>query len=237
MRDERTVMIVSVVALVVILLAGGAAAWWLQGQLSDLEKQKKSLQGQVDDMRQKQRELKKLEARVEELNAEIKKGNDRIPVLDILQYDELADKIDELRRLSSTFIDNVKFTPGGKAGVSAGGPPVPPSMNKAIYEIEISGGFFNLLRFLNLLEAQKRFIAVQSFSITAGAEQGGSGKTSTLIPVRDLKIQIYSFTRKDPSMMMRPGLPPQPGQPTGTTPPGVKPPEPEKPALSTPLPQ
>jgi hypothetical protein len=71
----------------------------------------------------------------------------------------------------------------------------PPTVHKVQYDLGVIGNFYQLLRYISLLEQHKRFIGVDNFSIAKGP--GGEAK-STAQPKRDLRITIYSYTYKLP---------------------------------------
>src|SRR5262245_38018009 len=109
--NERTVTIVAVSFLVVIVLAGGGAIYYFHGVLDEREQTRKSRQQDVDDAKDKQRQIPKLREDIKKLEAAIADGEKRIPKLDDLQYDELAELIDTLRKQSSTFVNDAHYTP------------------------------------------------------------------------------------------------------------------------------
>ncbi len=214
--NERTVTIVAVSFLVVIVLAGGGAIYYFHGVLDERETTHTSRLADVNDAKDKQRAIPKLKEQIKKLEADIAEGDRRIPKLDDLQYDELAELIDALRKQSSTFVQDARYSP------SRGGPGLAPSMNRATYDVSVRGGFFNLLRFVNLLEAQTRFVAVDDFSISGGSEETGR------IPIREMRIRLYSFARKPMNLPGEQGAP-LPTADKATT-------EPPKAVPSTPLP-
>jgi Tfp pilus assembly protein PilO len=213
--NERNVTIVSIVILSLTLLGGGLGIYYLRSNMATKTRERNNLKAEVDDAVKKQGELPKLKAQRNALNEKIKAGEERVPRLDELQYDELADLIDSLRKLASVTLSDARFSSPKTKVASA-------SMHRATYDINLKGGFFNLLRFINLVEAQKRYIGVASFSIADAGGDAMVGKGS-LIPIRSMRVQIFSFTRK-----------PGKGAPTPTT--EIKAPEPEKAPSSTPLP-
>jgi hypothetical protein len=73
----------------------------------------------------------------------------------------------------------------------------PPTIHKVQYDVSVAGSFYQLIRYINLLEQQRRFIGVDNFSIGKGAGDS-SNKAKAAAPKRDLKISIYSYTYKQP---------------------------------------
>jgi hypothetical protein len=59
--------------------------------------------------------------------------------------------------------------------------------------MNIKGGFHQLLRYLNLLEREKRFLNVESFTIARGSDASSRGGKVTQA-ARNLKIVISTYT-------------------------------------------
>ena len=197
--NEKQFTIIWVVALVIILLAGGGAIWYLQFDvLEEKRAALKVVKGKVADAKSKKEKIKGLK---ESIVALTKQANDlaaHIPNLDRAEYDVFAELLDDLRRKAGVNVPSAKWgvpmkptpIPGRQAFVQ------PATVHKVQYDITVNGSFYQLLRYVNLLEQQKRFIGVENLSISKGSEPGGKDKPTT--PRRDLKIQIYSYTYRMP---------------------------------------
>src|SRR4029078_483135 len=98
----------------------------------------------------------------------------------------------------------------------------PAPIHKVQYDISVQGSFYQLIRYINLLEQQRRFIGVDNFSIAKGA--GDTSKLKAAAPQRDLgardpaklkaaapkralKLSIYSYTYKQPQKPMELDVP------------------------------
>jgi Tfp pilus assembly protein PilO len=57
------------------------------------------------------------------------------------------------------------------------------------FDLSVSGSFFQLLRYINLLEQQSRFINVESFQIQPAQGQGVEAALR-----RNMRVTIYSYT-------------------------------------------
>src|SRR5262249_497723 len=157
--------IIWVVALVIILLAGGGAIWYLQFDvLVEKREQLKVVKAKVADAKAKQAKIKQLK---ESIAALTKQANDlaaHIPNLDNAGYDVFAELLDELRWKAGVNVPRAPWTvplkpapiPGRQAMAQ------PATVHKVQYDISVSGSFYQLLRYINLLEQQKRFIGVEN---------------------------------------------------------------------------
>ena len=75
----------------------------------------------------------------------------------------------------------------------------PATVHKVQYDLMVNGSFYQLLRYINLLEQQKRFIGVENFNVTKSAIGQDLEKGKAATPQRrDLKVTIYSYTYKLP---------------------------------------
>lgn len=110
-----------------------------------------------------------------------------------LENDILFVQIEKVRRQSNVGISSSKFVPPKRlAGAAAArAPKIPANIHKVQYEFIVGGGFYQLLRFINLIETSDRSINVDFFTMTAG--KPGSGKETGAI-FHALKITLHSFS-------------------------------------------
>jgi Tfp pilus assembly protein PilO len=197
--NEKQFTIIWVVALVLILIAGGTSIYFLQFDI--LEEQKKKLaevQSQVIDATKKKNAIdgiKKSIASLEKKEAEL---ITHIPNLTRAEYDVFAELLDEIRRKAGVTVSRASWGVPTRPAPIPGRPPVvqPPTVHKVQYDLSVTGSFYQLLRYINILEQNKRFIGVENFSISKAG--GSDSSKSPEAPRRDLKIIIYSYTYKLP---------------------------------------
>jgi hypothetical protein len=198
--NEKQFTIIWVVALVIILLAGGGAIWYLQFDvLEEKRAQLKAEKAKVADAKSKKDKIPTLKKSIEALSKKANELAGYIPNLDRAEYDIFAELLDELRKKAGVSVPRASWTvpsrptpiPGRQAFVQ------PATVHKVQYDITVNGSFYQLLRYINLLEQQKRFIGVENFSVTKSG-QNESNLSKAAAPRRDLKITIYSYTYKLP---------------------------------------
>jgi Tfp pilus assembly protein PilO len=197
--NEKQFTIIWVVALVIILLAGGGAIWYLQFDvLVEKRRQLDVVRGQVNDAKQKEAKIKGLEESIKKLTKEAEELATHIPNLDRAEYDVFAELLDELRRKANVTVPRVTWAVPGRPVPIPGRPVInqPATIHKVQYDLSVNGSFYQLLRYVNLIEQQRRFIGVDNFAIVKGSDS-----VKGVAPRRDLRITIYSYTYK---------LPPQP---------------------------
>jgi len=194
--NEKQFTIIWVVALALIIIAGGAAIYYLQFEVLEQKKQELIVaQGQVLDATKKKNAIPGLRTSIAELEKKESELITHIPNLTRAEYDVLAELLDDLRRKAGVSVSHASWQVPSRAAAMPGRPAQPPTVHKVQYDLGVTGNFYQLLRYINLLEQNRRFMGVDNFSIAKGA--GGDGKGPAL-PKRDLHIIIYSYTYKLP---------------------------------------
>ena len=193
--NEKQFTIIWVVALVIILIAGGGAIWWLQFDVlvqkrADLD----AVKAQVLDAKNKQAKIPQLKASIVDLTKKAETLASHIPNLDRMEYDRFAELLDDIRRRAGVNVPRAAWTVPSRPVPIPGRPAVnqPASVHKVQYDLTVNGSFYQLLRYVNLIEQQRRFIGVENFSI----QKGGADSSKGGAPRRDLRITIYSYTYK-----------------------------------------
>lgn len=200
--NEKQFTIIWVVALVIILLAGGGAIWYLQFDV--LVEKKAELDGvkaQVATATTKKNKIPELKESIKQLEKKEAELIQHIPNLDRAEYDVFAELLDDFRRKAGVTVPRVNWNTPSRAAPSPGKQPVPATVHKVQYDLSVSGSFYQVLRYINIVEQHKRFIGVENFNIAKAGADPVAGTRATFAPKRDLKITIYSYTYK---------LPPQP---------------------------
>lgn len=208
--SEKQVMIISFVVLGVILLLGGGVIYYLQFEVLEAKNQElATAEKELNDAKAKVAQIEGIKKEIDKLRDQIKTKEVRIPDLTRLEYDEFANLLDELRKQAGVFVSTGRWIQVQKPQPVPGRPTrtYPPTIHKVQYELSVSGGFFQLLKFVNLLEEHKRFINVDSFTIIPMQVLGTSGQPT--IPRREMKVMLYSFTYKSPQGLAIPPVPPE----------------------------
>ena len=208
--NEKQFTIIWVVALVIILLAGGGAIWYLQFDLL-VEKREalKAVKAKVADAKSKKDKIPSLKKSIESLTKKANELAAHIPNLDRAEYDIFAELLDELRRKAGVSVPRASWTVPTRPTPIPGRPAFvqPATVHKVQYDITVNGSFYQLLRYINLLEQQKRFIGVENFAVTKSGSDNPATLSKAAAPKRDLKITIYSYTYKQPTKPFE--LPPE----------------------------
>jgi Tfp pilus assembly protein PilO len=196
--NEKQFTIIWVVALVIIILAGSGAIWYLQFDvLVEKRKELDAVKSEVAAARAKVAKIPGLQKSIAELKKRADELATHIPNLDRAEYDVFAELLDDLRRRANVYVPRASWTTPSRPAPIPGRPPVsqPATVHKVQYDLSVTGSFYQLIRYINLMEQQRRFIGVENFTIGRGAGSDAT-KVKAAAPKRDLKITIYSYTYK-----------------------------------------
>lgn len=195
--NEKKVTIITVACLVFIVLAGGSAIWYLQfSVLAEKEMERDRVKAALAEANKKVAQIPKIRKDIEEnLKPKLVELVKRIPGLDREEYDRFANLLDSFRRRAGVSVTRGSWAQAQKPQPVAGRPqpkPQPNSVHKVQYDLAVTGNFYQLLRFVNLLEEEMRFINVETFAIARGSES----KEGALR--REMKLTLYSYTYRPP---------------------------------------
>jgi Tfp pilus assembly protein PilO len=220
--NEKKPLIIACAVLAFIIIAGGSALYYfhfvvLPKSQAALDAARKA----VAEAKEKKNKIKELVANIDRLKAEEAEKKSRIPNLDAKEYDGLANLLDDIRKRAGVDVSKGTFQRPRAEAAGKGAPVAAGNVHKVQYDMGVKGAFHQLVRYLNLLEKEKRFINVESFTIGRGTDAAVRGK-SVAQAVRDLKIVVSSYTWRH--------------GPTGAATPAVVSVE-EKGGVSTPVPE
>jgi Tfp pilus assembly protein PilO len=215
--NEKKVTIITVACLAVIVLLGGGLIYYLNFViLEDRRKELTQVKGQVADAQHKVSQIPQLKAQIKARQEEAAEKSKRIPNLTRDEYDTFANLLDDLRRRSGVAVSRGGWMQGTKpiSGTVRPTKSIPPTVHKVQYELAVTGSFYQLLRYLNLIEQQSRFINVESFSVgkSSAAEQptaAGAPPGPVTAPKREMKLTLFSYTYRPTDQAATSELPPQ----------------------------
>jgi len=192
-----------------IIVAGGVGIWYLEFNLLSSEKEElEKVKKQVKSAKAKKKGLKKLKETLETLDKKLADLIKRIPDFDLAEYDGFINNIEEMRRQSNIFIKSATYTKPTKTAPKRGGVQekiIPPDVHRADYDLVCQGGFYTLLRFINLMETQQRFMEIKSLTLTAPKRRIRIGPP---ILLRELNMKVTTYTFRIPDQ-----LPPEEEEP------------------------
>lgn len=194
--SEKKGLIICCAIMGVFVLGGGAGAYYLWDVWTLKAEELKQLQGQVAEAKKKKDAIPGLKKDIAALKVEEKVLLEIIPKLDRSEYDKFANLVDSIRKRSGVSIWRAAWVhPPKPVAVPNRQPrPQPASVHKVQYDLAVTGSFFQLLRFINLLETERRYMNVESFTIVPS--QVPAGLKVLTAPQRELKLTLYSFTSR-----------------------------------------
>ncbi len=212
-----------VVALLAIAVVGVVALWWVfvysprGGELSDVRDEVTAAEQEKIGLDSTLARLKQIDADGPATDARLLELSRALP-----SEPDLAGFINGAHEIAlDAGIDWISVAPAQPT--ETGG--APPTINLSI---QIEGGFFQVLDYLNRLEDFGRLVIVDSINITTGATGGGEGTTdsttpptATGAPSLSATLTARMFTLSTLSAAGS-GTAPVPGETTATTaPPGA----------------
>jgi len=221
--SERQMTIILLIVLGAIVLLGAGALYWLQFQeLSTLQEELDQVSKKVVEATEKRDKIKDFERRVKDLTETIERIRGQIPIFNPKEEnDAFADLVDHLRKKCRVQISGARYSAAKTGG--PGEPTIPGGIFRARYEYRVTGGFYQLLNFMNHLETERRFLVLDGIKLAAGNVAEGRGQ-----PVRELVLNISTFLQR-PSAAL-PGAPEaKPAEKPGEAPEETR-------RLSTPIP-
>lgn len=193
--NEKRITLITIACLVILLGATGGAYYYFHlTKLTELQAELERVKAAVADAEQKKNKIPILKEQIAKLRAEEEKLAPRIPNLGRHEYDLLANLLDDLRRRSGVIVPQARWVTATRPQPVPGRPArtIPPTVHKVQFDLNVSGSFFQLLRYINLLEQESqqfRFINVESFQIQPAQGQGLEAALR-----RNMRVTIYSYT-------------------------------------------
>ena len=190
--NERQITLITLAFLALFIIGGGIGVWYLQfNVLSKKKEGMEALRKKVVVASKKKDSLKKLRIEVNNLRKKETEEIQRIPNLDNNEYDGFVDQLNQMRRQSGVFLRSAS-TARGRRVAARGGTKLPTNVDKVSYDLTVSGNFYPLLRFINLIETNKRYIQIDSAKISSSGGRGsGSGGS-----LRELKVKVTTYAFK-----------------------------------------
>ncbi|MHC4607211.1 MAG: type 4a pilus biogenesis protein PilO [Planctomycetota bacterium] len=201
--SEKHVTLITLGVLAIVIVLGGVGVWffqfnWLSQEKAELETVKK----QLADAQRKADELVDLRAEVDAFAKKLA-ADKRIPDLDKKEYDAFADEIEEMKRRSGIAIGEAAYLPQRQAMRRKGAAQQPKGIKKVDYEFTCASTFYPLLRFVNLVETQPRFVEVTDCTIASETRSTGEGPPS-IIRTMKMKVTTYAFEVTPPRKKLAP---------------------------------
>ncbi|HEU4339160.1 MAG TPA: hypothetical protein VFS19_03755 [Planctomycetota bacterium] len=222
--SERQMTILLFIVMGGIILIGGGWLYYLRFQeMAQLEEDLAKTERDLKEARDKSAKLPKLREEKKSLIEKIEQIRSQIPLFNPREEnDQFADLVGSLEKKSRVNLTDVRYS---AVRTGHGGEALPASIFRARYELKVTGGFFQLLTFMNLLETERRFLVVDNIKLLSGSAADKPG----VAPVRELQMNLSTFMQRPTPTPVAAAGPPKPLEK-----PAELPPEERRP--STPIP-
>ncbi len=168
-KNDKVVLLAMLIGAGVLALASGAGVWYLQKESAELETQNSALQTRVAQAQTKISKLPQLRAQREESEVRLRVAERILPSQE--EIETLVDNLSAFAERSGVVI--TKAAPVRQVAYGGPGGSARP-FEEANFDLDLKGDYFQYVEFLNLLENYKRFIRVDSFTISPGRSQDES---------------------------------------------------------------
>lgn len=192
---EKQMTIIIIIIIVITLLGGAGAIYYLQFNiLTDKTNSINKLNDQILQAEEKKQNIPKIQKEIDKLRGKEKSSKVKIPFLDEEEYDRFVNTLEDIKQKALTFVSDVKFNQPKKTAPLPGVAEQKLSQNiqKIECEVKVSGSFYQLLKFLNLIEGIERFTLVEQFSIAPIKETKGVGT------MHNMKLTLSTYTYAQP---------------------------------------
>ncbi|MEK7449031.1 MAG: type 4a pilus biogenesis protein PilO [Planctomycetota bacterium] len=140
-----------------------------------------TLKAEIEQLYEKQKKMIELEKRINTLRVELNDAREQLPTEEEVPYEVFVDKMVEFSYATKIKIYSV--VPVTKTGAL-----VPVAFTPTSYQLDATGGFYELMNFIYYLESYKRFIKVISFKINPSFSVGENK--------HNLNVLITTYTYK-----------------------------------------
>ena len=176
--SEGRKLLISV--LVVAVTLGGVVAWLVVGVKAskklDVSIRQKGLQ--LTELQEKVAAIPALRQEQQRLAGELKECETILP--NDRELNKIMDTLSEYEKEAK--VELRVFSPRTERKSSQSGPQT--SYKKVSYDLDLVGEYFNIVKFLNLLENHNRFVQVDSFNVKQKDEDS---------PINDVSLKLSTF--------------------------------------------
>ena len=212
---NKSKLIWTIVAVLILLFGGGAIGYLYFSVIPQKEDElvqvkaardvsKRKLLGPDTNPVSNRDSLLSIEEDLKLFEDDLKSLVQRVPHLTRSEYDKFADELDDLRKRSGVSVWNAKWIKASKPRATRGlaAKTWPATMHKVQYNMDVTGSFFQLLRYVRMLEKETRFVSVSKFSISPGSSSDDSNALE-----RKMDLILYSFTYREPDKALEIEIP------------------------------
>jgi len=164
-KKDKILLLAVLIASGVLALASGTGVYVLQKKAGELEVENTALQSRLAQAQTKLSRLPALRAQREKEQARLEVAERILPSQE--EIENLVDNLSEFADKSGVVI--AKAAPVRQGAYGRGG--VVKRFEEADFDLDLKGDYFQFVEFVNLLENYKRFIRVDSFTVTSGRSE------------------------------------------------------------------
>lgn len=160
--SEKQLLLVTVAVFLVVALPLAVWGYFLHFKsLKPLKQELEQTDKEIAEAKNKQTQMYQLQEQKKQLEEELKVAQEILPTVEEVSYENFVELLSQLKEdaVVELFL-KAKLVKESRGRGPAGREP----FDKVSYKLELQGGFYELVKFIYLLENYKRFIRVDSFS-------------------------------------------------------------------------
>lgn len=188
LSEKQLVITTAVVAVIISLVLVGLVLFVFQKKLIEVKTQIKSKEEQLAAKETQLQQMQQLEQRLIELRQSKKQVEELLPRKEEVSYERVVETFRDMAQKAGVVCTNALAVKETAVSGPQGQSVTPSGFEKISYSFKIEGGFFELIKFISLIEDHPRFIRVSSFTFTP--------KDVNLNPIKytmDIKITTYVY--------------------------------------------
>ncbi|MBI4243322.1 MAG: type 4a pilus biogenesis protein PilO [Planctomycetes bacterium] len=167
-KKVKLIFLISIImgSIGLLCLAADGYFLWYQ-KLSPLLEENKNKEAKLNEMNNKIQQIPILMAKLSQLRAKEKALKNLIPAADYKSKEKLIDAIKKMSSLFGLRIRDIKE----EGTRSSSGTTIPAGVETIIIEFELVGSYFDVIKFVDLLEHSSRFFNIDHFEFSQGTKQ------------------------------------------------------------------
>ncbi len=192
--SEKQLLLVTLAVFLVVVLPLAVWGYFLHFKSwANLNTELSQVGQDIIQAQAKQDQMYQLQEKKKKLKEGLKVAQEVLPTVAEVSYENFLELLGRLKKEAKVELFKAKLLKQ-KRRVGPGQVPQG-AFDKVSYELELEGRFYELVKFVYLLESYKRFIRIDSFGFKPG---GTSGSEPTTGGVRHgLKLKLTTYTYKE----------------------------------------
>ena len=166
LSEKKVLLIIIGLALILAIVFAGMNIFVFRINLAKVRQEIADKDIQIKQAQEQKQQMEQLKNEVDKLKKEMDSFEKTLPAKDkIASYEIFIDTLDNICKEANIALKNARLIKEGQRSVSPNSQSSSTSYEKISYDLLTEGEFFDLIKFISLLEEYPRFIKINSFSL------------------------------------------------------------------------